>query len=107
MIVTIEPAQNKFFKEDVNSTTGELAIGGAHVVYDMTFTSDAGSVGNFGVFDTTTAAGMTTANKVVDVRLGTGAAAVQQLTFPRGKRFSNGIWIKTNIAGLDFSMDYD
>jgi|SRR3990167_4546885 len=101
MVVVIEPTQNSAYIEDIDSTSGEAVVGSACVVWDVTVISDGGAAGvvTFHNGDDQTDA------KLLEVKV--AASGTQHLPLPRGKRFSTGLFVKSNVAGLDLAIDYD
>jgi hypothetical protein len=102
MIVTQSVAERVFYKEDVNSTTGEAISTGPCVIYDVTFTNDTGGVITCTLHNATTASAATRLVKAV-----VAANSSVHYTYPRGKRFDTAIWAKPNAASLDIAIDYD
>lgn len=101
MAVNEQPVQNSGFIEDIDSTTGESVVGRACVVYSVTVTSDAGTTGVVTFHDGTSSS----ADHKLEVRI--AASTTVHLPFPKGKRFDTGLWVKSNVASLDLSIDYD
>jgi hypothetical protein len=95
------PVQNSKYIEDIDSTTGEAVSGGACVVYDITVISDAGGTGVITFHDGDAAAD----SKLFEVRI--AASTTVHCPFPKGKKFSTGLFVKSNVAGLDLAIDYD
>jgi hypothetical protein len=95
------PVQNSDYIEDIDSTTGEAVVGRACVVYDVTVISDAGGTGVVTFHDGDAA----TDDKLLEVRI--VASTTVHCPFPKGKIFSTGLFIKSNVAGLDLAIDYD
>lgn len=95
------PIQNSDYIEDIDSTTGEAVSGSACVVYDITVISDAGGTGVVTFHDGDAA----TDTKKFEVRI--AASTTVHCPFPKGKKFSTGLFIKSNVAGLDLAIDYD
>jgi hypothetical protein len=91
---------NKYI-EDIDSTTGEAVTAGPCVVWDLTVISDAGGTGVV-TFHNGDAA---TDSKVFEVRI--AASTTVHCTFPKGKNISTGLFVKSNVAGLDLAVDYD
>jgi len=96
-----QPIQNSDYIEDIDSTTGEAVSGSACVVYSLTVVSDAGGTGVVTFHDGTETAD----TKVHEVRVAANTTVHHE--FPKGKRFDTGLWVKSNVAGLDLSIDYD
>ena len=96
-----EVTQNSVHIEDIDSTTGEAVSGAACVAWDATVTSDAGATGVVTFHD----GDAQTDTKVFEVRI--AANSTVHCSFPRGKKFSSGLWVKSSVAGLDLSIDYD
>lgn len=95
------PVQNSKYIEDINSTTGQSVIGRAAVVYSLTVISDNAAAGVVTFHDGTSS----TADHKHEIKI--AASGVEHHTFPRGKRFDTAIFVKSNVAGLDLSIDYD
>jgi hypothetical protein len=93
--------QNSTYIEDVDSTTGEAVSGRPCVVWDATVVSDAGGTGVVSFHNGDAA----TDTKIFEIRV--AASTTVHCPFPRGKKFSTGLWIKSNVAGLDLAIDYD
>jgi hypothetical protein len=93
--------QNSTYIEDVEVTAGEAVTARPCVVWDITVVSDAGATGVVTFHDGDAA----TDTKVFEVRI--AASTTVHCPFPRGKKFSTGLFVKSNIGGLDLSVDYD
>jgi len=87
--------------EDIDSTTGEAVSGNACVVYSITVISDGGAAGVVTFHDGTSQL----ASKQHEIKV--AASGTVHCAFPRGKRFDTGCFVKSNVAGLDLSIDYN
>ena len=102
MIVTQATAERVFYKEDVNSTTGEAISTGPCVIHDVTFTNDtAGTI----VCSLHNAGSATAASKLVKAVVAANSSV--HYNYPRGKKFSTAVWVKPNAASLDIAVSYD
>lgn len=100
MATNIAPAQNSYYKEDV-AVAGESLVAGACVIYDITFVNDSAAAIVVIVFDGTSVSGTR------KIKANVPALGNVQFTYPRGKKFGTGAFIKPNGAGSDVDVDYD
>lgn len=96
----ISSVKNSRYNEDI-LIGGESLVSSPCVVWSMTVTSDTGGAGVVTIYDDTTIA-----NPLFKVRL-TAENPTVHLSFPKGRRFLNGVYAAANFSSADISLDYD
>lgn len=101
--MSIEPSvvQNSTHIEDINAAVGEAVSSSPCVVWSLSVISDAGDTGVVTFHNGSSQS----ATKLFEVRV--AANTSEHVVFPRGKKFSSALWVKSNVSGLDLAIDYD
>jgi len=101
--MTVLTLKNKYKVDVSTKTAGSKLIGFPCIVYEITVISDA--AGDATVSFADSASSYSLSNRVAKAKT-TDENQTVQLVYPRGKKFSSGVYATSNLSSVDVAITY-